>query len=312
MLPRLLFFAGFSLLLWPVWPAAAQELPEVDDAPLATPEAVPEPPQTSSFRLTPGARFRDCAECPEMVVIPPGRFLMGSPEDERGHSTDESPIHEVEVRRSFAMGRFEVSFAEWMVCVQAHGCREMANDREWGEKTRPVNNINWLDAQQYVRWLSRHTGEHYRLPSEAEWEYAARAGATTPRYWKEHEVSCAYANVYDVSGQRILQLDWPHFTCIDASGTAAPVGNYLANKFGLHDMLGNVWEWVQDCWNDGYAGAPSDSRPRLKGEGDCARRVLRGGSWKNIDWATRSAFRGWQNATSRVDANGFRVARFSR
>ncbi|MFP5468375.1 MAG: formylglycine-generating enzyme family protein, partial [Alphaproteobacteria bacterium] len=105
------------------------------------------------------------------------------------------------------------------------------------------------------------------------------------------------------------QFDWLHFECIDANPTTAPVGGYLANNFGLHDMLGNVWEWVEDCWNDSYAGAPADGQPRLKG--DCKRHVVRGGSWKNVFWATRSAFRGWQGENDKTNANGFRVARFS-
>lgn len=269
-----------------------------------------QPSSSAFFVIAPGGRFRDCEKCPEMVVIPSGTFLMGSPEDEIGRSTDEGPVHEVVIPRPFAIGRFEVTFKEWQACVDAEQCREAPYDRLWAGENRPINNISWQDTQEYLRWLSQTTGENYRLPSEAEWEFAARAGTTTPRYWQEREIACAFANVYDMSGQRTHLFEWQFFPCVDANGVAAPVGTYVGNDFGLHDMLGNVWEWVEDCWNADYAGAPADGRARLDGE--CSRRIIRGGSWKNVAWSTRAAFRGWQNAEDRIDANGFRVARFSR
>lgn len=302
MLQRFLIFAHVSILLLAGTPVKAVDT----ENSLQTTGDVR---NTNAFIINPGARFRDCENCPEMVVIPPGRFQMGSPADERGRSSDEGPLHEVTLQRPFAIGRFEVTISEWNACVEAGACRDVPDDRRGGGNNRPVTNISWNDTQQYVAWLSALTGEQYRLPSESEWEYAARAGSGTARYWAERSIACAFANVYDISGQRVHQFEWPHFTCIDASTTTAPVGNYLANDFGLHDTLGNVWEWVQDCWVDSYDNAPDDGSPRL--DGDCRRRVVRGGSWKNITWATRSAFRGWQGVDDRVDANGLRVARFS-
>ncbi len=301
MLLRFLMFMAFSALLLAGTPVHA-----VDTA--DAPQGADGGQKRKTFGIMPGARFRDCDACPEMVVIPPGRFQMGSPEDERGRSSDEGPVHEVTIDRPFAIGRFEVTLAEWDVCFQARACRVLPDDRRGGGNNRPVTNVSWQDAQQYVSWLSTLTGKQYRLPSESEWEYAARAGTGTPRYWAERGIACAFANVYDISGQRVHQFEWPHFTCIDANATTAPVGDYLPNNFGLYDMLGNVWEWVQDCWNDGYSNAPADGTAQLNG--DCRRRVVRGGSWKNIAWATRSAFRGWQGVNDQVDANGFRVARF--
>ncbi len=303
MLLRLVKFITVSALLLIATPVNAVD-------PVDPPPSASDVLKRNLFRIMPGARFRDCEKCPEMVVIPAGRFQMGSPEGERGRSSDESPMREVSIHSPFSIGRFEVSVAEWEHCVAARACREVADDRRGGGADRPVANVSWHDARKYTLWLSTVTSEQYRLPSEAEWEYAARAGNSAPRYWDENEVACAFGNVYDISAQRVHQFDWPHFTCIDATATTAPVGTYLANEFGLHDMLGNVWEWVYDCWNDGYKGAPSDSRPQLTG--DCKRRVVRGGSWKSITWATRSAFRGWQGVNDRVDANGFRVARFGK
>ncbi len=299
MLLRFLIFMTFSALALASAPVYA-----VDARPAASGGQ-----KENVFSIIPGARFHDCEKCPEMVVIPPGRFQMGSPAGEVGRSSDEGPVHEVTHQRPFAIGRFEVSIAEWKACVEAKVCRDVPDDRRGGGTNRPVTDVSWRDAQQYVGWLRALTGQHYRLPSESEWEYAARAGTTSPRYWEERSVACAFANVYDISGQRVHQFEWAHFTCIDANATTAPTGDYLANNFGLYDMLGNVWEWVEDCWNDSYDNALADGRPQL--EGDCGRRTVRGGSWKNVAWATRSAFRGWQGVNDRVDANGFRVARFS-
>lgn len=298
----ILIFIGLILPFMAAAPGRAIDSEELPN----TPDGQSKP---GAFIITSGAWFRDCVQCPEMAVVPPGRFLMGSPEDERGRSSDEGPQHEVIIGRPFAMARFEVTIAQWQACVEARQCRDVPDDRRGGGNQRPVSNVSWLDTQEYVKWLSSVSGKRYHLPTEAEWEYAARAGATSPHYWPERGVACAFANVYDISGQRVHQFSWPNFTCIDANAAAAPVGDYLANDFGLHDMLGNVWEWVQDCWTDGYVNAPGDGRANL--EGDCGRRVVRGGSWKNITWGTRSAFRGWQGVNDRVDANGFRVARYS-
>ena len=303
MIPRFLRFITFPALLLAGLPVQAVD---AVDAPQMTVTG----PANHTFSISPGARFRDCEKCPEMVVLSPGNFQMGSPEGERGRSSDEGPMHEVVIKRPFAIGRYEITIAEWTVCVEARACPAIADDHRGGGTNRPVVNVSWHDAQQYTQWLSTLTGEQYRLPSESEWEYAARGGTDTPHFWADRRAACPFANVYDVSGQRVHQFDWLHFECIDATPTTAPVGEYLPNNFGLYDMLGNVWEWVEDCWNDSYANAPADGRPQLKG--DCKRHIVRGGSWKNVSWATRSAFRGWQGENDRIDANGFRVARFSR
>lgn len=266
------------------------------------------------FRIRPGARFRDCADCPDMVVIPDGKFIMGTPLDELGRSSDEGPMHEVTFDRPFAIGLYEVTFAEWDACTAAHACGNLPEDGNWGRGRRPVINVSWHDAQEYVRWLRSKTGEDYRLPSEAEWEYAARAGTITPRFWEEREIACAFANVYDASGQRVHRYEWENFSCIDAQQSTAPVGAFLPNKFGLYDMLGNVWEWTADCWIPDYENAPEDGRARDKDftGADCRRHVTRGGSWQNVAWATRSGYRNWQGSEMRSKQIGFRIARFSR
>ncbi|MEY4680681.1 MAG: hypothetical protein RLZZ276_2330, partial [Pseudomonadota bacterium] len=182
-------------------------------------------------------------------------------------------------------------FAEWDACVAQGGCSHRPDDRGWGRGRQPVMNVNWDDAQQYVAWLSRKTGKAYRLLSEAEWEYAAQAGIG-----REAKVTpgAGEANC-DGCGSR-----W------DGKQTA-PVGSFAANAFGLHDMLGNVWEWTADCWNDSHAGAPADGSARQGG--DCSRRVLRGGSWNYGPELTRSADRGWGTSGLRSGYVGFRVAR---
>ena len=234
--------------------------------------------------------FRDCDVCPEMVVIPAGSFLMGSPpESEEGRDGDEGPQHRVTIREPFTVGVYEVTFEEWDACAAEGGCGGYRPDDEgWGRGRRPVINVSWDDAQGYVRWLSRKTGEEYRLLSEAEWEYASRAGTTT-RYSFGYEITPSDAN-YD-----------------ENIGKTQPVGIYRANGFGLHDMYGNVWEWVRDCRNDSYAGAPNNGDAWETG--DCTRRVLRGGSWYDNSRLLRSANRIRLHTGYRNLNLGFRVAR---
>ena len=237
-----------------------------------------------------GSRFQDCAECPQMVVIPAGSFLMGSPESEEKREDDEGPQHRVTIREPFAVGAYEVTFEEWDACAAEGGCGsylylQVQDDMGWGRGRRPAINVSSGDAQEYVRWLSRKTGEEYRLLSEAEWEYAARAGTTT-RYSFGDEITENDANY---------------------GGGTQPVGSYRANGFGLYDMHGNVWERVQDCWNDSYRGAPDNGRAWERG--DCSRQVLRGGSWSSLSMYLRSAIRGWILARDRGVDIGFRVAR---
>ncbi len=251
-----------------------------------------------------GQSFRDCNDgCPEMVVVPAGSFTMGSPANEAGRSNDdEGPQRTVTIRQPFAVGKFEVTFAEWEACVAGGGCtsNRSPSDQGWGKGRRPVINVSWDDAKQYVSWLSRKTGKTYRLLSEAEWEYAARAGTTT-RYSWGNDIDCSKAS-YD-GGEKSACYYNPGGKF---RGTQ-PVGNYAANKFGLHDMHGNVWEWVEDCYADSYKGAPADGSA-ARDVASC-RRVHRGGSWGYDPDFLRSAFRGWYSTDFRLSGIGLRVGR---
>ena len=253
------------------------------------------------------ATFRDCDVCPEMVVIPPGSFRMGSPASEKDRDDDEGPQHRVTFRKPFAVGKYEVTFQEWDACVADGGCNGYRpSDQGVGRGNRPVINVSWNDAQAYLRWLSRKSGAEYRLLSEAEWEYAARAG-TTPPFHFGSTISPDQAN-YDgrwtyrlVGAERVYREEgvWRYKT--------VPVGNFPSNAFGLHDVHGNVWEWVEDCYNGSYAGAPSDGAAWTVG--DCSQRVLRGGSWLNAPRLVRSANRNRLGTSGRFILDGFRVAR---
>ena len=248
---------------------------------------------------------------PEMVVIPVGSFRMGCTgsylgwaceEDHRGRFTsikhDELPVHDVRFRSTFALSRFEITVAEWEACVSAGGCNgyrpEDPGFHRGNVRGRsPVVNVNWDDAQAYVRWLSEQTGHEYRLPSEAEWEYAARAGTTTIFPWGD-EVGIGQANCEgDACGD-----GWMH---------TAPVGSFPPNPFGVYDMQGNVFEWVEDCWNDNYNGAPTDGTAWLSG--DCTQSVWRGGSWFSGLGYLQTARRFGAPTGNRNNRIGFRVAR---
>ena len=249
-----------------------------------------------------GERFRDCDVCPEMVVVPAGTFLMGAPESEVDSHWAERPVHAVSVP-SFAVGVYEVTFDEWDACVAGGGCGGYRPDDEvLGRGRRPVINVSWDDAQSYVEWLSSRTGERYRLPSESEWEYAARAGTTTPFHTGE-TITTDQAN-YD-GGWLYPSGDYDPNGLY--RGQTVPVGSFGANAFGLHDVHGNVREWVQDCWNDNYEGAPADGSAWLSGR--CDRRVLRGGSWRVRPSVLRAAYRYWDSTGYPSSNVGFRVAR---
>ena len=254
---------------------------------------------SGAFAADPAA-FQDCPECPEMVRIPAGSFLMGSPADEPDRYTHEGPPHRVAVA-AFAAGRYPVTFAQWDACVAAGACTHAARDEGWGRGDRPVIDVSWDDAQAYVAWLGRRTGQRYRLLSEAEYEYAARAGSTSPYPWGErasHD-QANYGADSCCEGRAEGRDQWIH---------TAPVGRFPANAFGLHDMLGNVYEWVQDAWHDSFDGAPTDGSAWAERQ-DLRRRVLRGGSWGNVPQELRSANRLWFSADGRVSEVGFRVAR---
>jgi formylglycine-generating enzyme required for sulfatase activity len=242
------------------------------------------------------AEFADCAGCPSMVVIPAGEFTMGSPAAEQGAEAQ----HRVTIAAPFAVSKFEITFDEWDACVNGGGCRGyVPGDEGWGRGNRPVMNISWEDAKAYVEWLGRKTGRAYRLLSEAEWEYAARAGTTT-MYFHGETIAPTAAN-YDGS--------------TDGSGPSdvnrqitLPVGSFAANAFGLYDMNGNVSEWVEDCWHDDYSDRhPTDGSPWL--EGNCNGRVVRGGSWEDAPTELRSAARTGGEKTDRFYTDGLRIAR---
>ena len=276
----------------------------------------------------PGRRFRDCEGCPELVVVGAGSYMMGSPSGEEGRGDDEGPVHRVRIGRPIAVGVTEVTRGEWRGFVRetGHSTGDSCwtyEDGEWKGRSgrswrspgysqtdgHPVVCVSWEDAQEYVAWLSRKTGEGYRLLSEAEWEYVARGGTSTSRYWGEGESGqCRHANGADRTlKRRYGDWKWAVASCDDGHVHTAAVRTFSANGYGLHDVLGNVWEWVEDCWNEGYAGAPSNGSA-WEG-GDCARRVLRGGSWNYIPRDLRSAYRSRDPSGIRGDDVGFRVAR---
>lgn len=254
-----------------------------------------------------GPGNRDCADCPEMVVVPAGKFQMGSAETEAGRSPNEGPLHTVVFAKPFAIGKYEVTFDEWDACVAAKACAAVADDG-WGRGRRPVIYVNFEMATGYARWLTRTTGKQYRVPSEAEWEYAARGGSTTRWFWGEDSKrACEFANVGDESVKE-EHPDWPRHDCNDGYAKTAPVGSFKPNGFGLYDTVGNVWEWVEDCYNPSYEGAPTDGQAWLTG--DCVRRIDRGGGWYNKPEAVRSALRyAGDDPTRQNNTLGFRVVR---
>ena len=236
------------------------------------------------------AGLRDCPRCPQVMAIPAGAFAMGSV----AVFAFEGPVHQVTIGKPFYIGQREVSFEEWDACVAEGACIYSPDDRGAGRASRPVTNVDWNDAQQYLAWLTKKTGQKYRLPSESEWEYAARAGSGASYPWgqtmEENRANCLGCNA-------------------QPNKAAVATGSYPANGFGLYDMAGNAAEWVEDCWNDSYKGAPADgsawTRPR------CQERVLRGGSFNNDPRYLRSAARFKYDFDVRFYTNGFRVARDS-
>ncbi|MFZ0125213.1 MAG: formylglycine-generating enzyme family protein [Xanthobacteraceae bacterium] len=234
-----------------------------------------------------------------MVVVPAGEFVMGSPPTEKRRMPDEVPQHTVTIARPFAVSKYDVTFNDWDACVSVGGCpREgRAGDVDWGRDTRPVIYVSWDDAQQYVAWLSLMTGKPYRLLSDAEFEYAARAGTQTAYPWG-NDIGKNNANCAGCGSQ------WS-----GSAGTwqTAPVGSFAANRFGLHDMVGNIWKWVQDCYHPNYNGAPTDGSTWTGG--DCTARVIRGGSWGGGPEFVRPAFRDRSATNDRNYTLGFRVAR---
>lgn len=314
----------------------------------------------------PGKAFRDCPECPEMVVVPPGTYRMGLPRSMRSERIDiEGPQHDVSIGYAFAVGRFEVTVGQFAAFVKEAGYANPASSgcgvlnqellwefdaaRGWRDPgyaqsdAHPVVCVSWQDAKAYVDWLSRKTGMRYRLLSESEWEYVARAGSRALRPWEGSDAeACKHGNVWDSTFEKVkgyprqpdrgisapgvgigglgiqersqsnLQSglgQWYRDThwCSDGHALAAPVGQFAANGFGLHDMIGNAWEWVEDCVNTTYTGAPADGSAWQTG--NCDRRVARGASWTSIPRDTRFIHRSFRGQSSRNFDLGFRVAR---
>jgi formylglycine-generating enzyme required for sulfatase activity len=240
--------------------------------------------------LKPGDPFRECEkDCPKMIVVPAGEFMMGSPVNEKGRFINEGPQHSVKIARPFAVSIYDVTFADWDACASFGGCPPKGR----AGNAEPIVQVSWEDTQVYVKWLRTMTGKEYRLLSEAEWEYAARAGTPTAFYWGD-EIGKNNANCDGCGSQ------WDN-------RQAAPVGQFKANAFGLYDMAGNVWQWVQDCYNENYDGAPVDGTPWTAG--DCNHHVIRGGSWLDIPPRLRSANRLWGPPAASVYIVGLRVAR---
>ncbi|MGD8476717.1 MAG: formylglycine-generating enzyme family protein [Burkholderiales bacterium] len=280
-----------------------------------------------------GSKFRDCEQCPEMTVIPAGTFMMGSPPADDAHA-DEQPQHEVSIANAFAVSRTEITFEQWNACSAAGQCLQAGEDGR-GQDNYPVINVSWNDAQVYVAWLREITGEHYRLLSEAEFEYATRAGSTTPWFWGDAGASgkaCKFANLYDEAGKQAHpDFSWPVLDCNDGYAQSAPVAQFQPNPFGLQDTIGNVREWVEDCYQNGYKGAPTDGSVRAPAprpcekkfegicmdqyenpdaaDGTCEKRVVRGGAWSDGAATARSAYRHAEAGDTRNDRMGFRVAR---
>ncbi len=289
-------------------PKPAPDPPAAEKSSVAAPISAP-PPEVAAgpaplrtaaeiVDLKPGEKFKECEKCPEMVVAPGGAFLMGSPPDEAGRESNEGPQQRIEIT-SFAIGVYEATYDEWEACAADGFCRSNPSPSnfgtfsDFGRGRHPVIRVSWNDItapRGFIAWLNSKTeGAPYRLPSEAEWEYAARAGTTT-RYWFGDDIADHQANY----GAPL-------------SGATMPVGSFKPNAFGLYDVHGNVWEWVQDCWTTSLGGQPADGSARM--EGECSKAVLRGGSWDYYPRVLRSAYRFRNPRDNRYDYIGFRVAR---
>jgi formylglycine-generating enzyme required for sulfatase activity len=250
--------------------------------------------------LKPGSSFRECASeqsrdyCPEMIVVPAGSFMMGSPATEKDRHDDEGPLHAVTIVKPFAVSKLELTFDEWDTCVADGDCPQGVSDTAFGRGQQPVINVSFDDAQRYVAWLSKVTGKMYRLLSEAEYEYAARAGTTTAYPWG-NEIGKNNANCIGCGSR------WDN-------KQTAPSGSFPPNQFGLYDMAGNVWQWLEDCDHQNYDGAPTDGSAWIE-SADCRFRIVRGGSWNSDPDTLRSAKHGRLSADLRFSFLGFRVGR---
>lgn len=265
-------------------------------------------PYISAIDDRPAARLarlqdRDAKGLPDMVVIQPGTFMLGSPNAEEKRDRNEGPQVPVTINYSFEIGRHEVTFDDWKACVDGGGCKGYnPDDNGWGRGKRPVTNVSYNDVQSYIAWLNETTGLAYRLPSEAEWEYVARAGTSLPFSTQSgHGISYREAN---------FNGEFPYGPGAEKGKylrKTVPVGSYAPNPFGVHDIHGNVYEWVSDCYVAGHVGNPGDGRPRQ--DGDCKARIIRGGSWVTHGYQMRAAKRLRYTMDYRYDDFGFRLAR---
>lgn len=276
----------------------------------------------------PGDVFQDCSGCPEMIVIPPGHFIMGSPESEPLRDADESPRHTVTIAAPFAVSRFEVTRDQYAAFAAATGrssgpdCTvwvgdkwELTAGKSWRDPhypqtgTEPVACIDWADASAYADWLSQTTGYAYRLLSEAEWEYMARGGTTTVYHFGDDPQGlCAFDNGHDMTSMAAHpDMPWDGVPCDDGFAETAPVGTLHPNPFGVYDVHGNVWEWLADCYVPSYDNAPTDGS--AVNAGACEQRVYRGGGWSVQERGRRAANRGRYTANQRYGQLGLRVAR---
>lgn len=287
------FVAGICLVILGLWLFPGHEATRgvvKDDSQKEASEALHPKLQIST---KPGTLFRDCPDCPEMVVLPAGKFTMGASATEISPEKSELPAHNVAINYVLAVARTEITFSEWDACSTAKACRQNV-ESNWPRGQQPAININWDDANAYTEWLSKITGQPYRLLSEAEWEYAARANSQTAYAWGD-SIGINQANCTECGSQSI-------------NNAPQLVGSYIHNPFGLFDMHGNAQEWVQDCWHDSYQGAPTDGSPWLTSCSE-GRRVIRGGAWSHKAAALRSTARDrktWDHVSPNI---GFRIAR---
>jgi len=273
---------------------------------------------STALALEPGDEFSDCPDCPVMVVVPAGMFTMGSPTSENLRADDEGPQHSVTISKAFAVGKFEITKGQYAVFMldtnhdPGEGCYVWRDSKfskdvtaNWSNPgykqndREPVACVNWNDAQSYVAWLSNKTGKHYRLLTEAEWEFAARAGTVTA-FWFGETITTSQANFRGAVTDNGSSEEGSRGRTID-------VGSFPPNNFGLYDIHGNITEWIEDCWNDSYTDGPRNEAARSSG--DCNRRMLRGGSWQDQPMHVRSADRLRYNPDSRNSYIGFRIAR---
>jgi formylglycine-generating enzyme required for sulfatase activity len=281
----------------------------------------------------------DCAECPALALVPPGSFSMGTPPtaSEIDATTGETPPVMISMGKPFYIGAREVTLGEFRRFAEATGyeaplgCRVWLDgqwveerDRSWRDPgfaqpqadDEPVVCVNWVDARAYADWVSQQSGKRYRLPSEAEWEYVARGGTAVPRYWGAQDsqegvpvsLACDNANVYDSSAVDAYRFPWPNASCSDGAVGVAPAGRYKPNAFGAYDVIGNVREWMQDCYTTSYMGRPQDGRA-WTWQGGCELKSVRGGSWASRPRDARAAARDSAPPALRQNDLGFRLAR---